>query len=175
MSALFVDLLGDAAFSILPARVQALHRANGTRIYRGEADVQRGTSLLSRLCGWVTAQPPAAKHVPLQVAISATESGECWTRDFAGHPMRSTMWAGDGLLCERLGLVTFGFTLAAEDGKLIWRARRVRALGVPLPARWFGGVRACESEEAGRYHFDVEASLPIAGLLVHYSGWLTVD
>jgi hypothetical protein len=174
MSALFVDLLGDAAFSTLPARVQALHRAIGTRIYRGEADVQRGTGLLSRLCGWVTAQPPAAMHVSLQVAISATESGECWTRDFAGHPMRSTMWASDGLLCERLGLVTFAFALVAADGVLTWQVRRVRALGVPLPARWFDGVRARESEVAGRYHFDVEASLPLAGMLVHYRGWLDV-
>jgi hypothetical protein len=175
VSTLFAELLGDAAFSTLSARVQALHRATGTRTYRGEADVQRGKGLLSRLCGWATAQPPAATRVPLHVEIASTAAGERWTRDFAGHPMRSTMWAGDGLLCERLGLVTFGFALAAEDGKLFWHVRRVRALGVPLPARWFKGVKAAESEVAGRYHFDVEASLPIAGMLVHYRGWLDVE
>jgi hypothetical protein len=174
VSTLFVDLLGDAAFSTLPARVQALHRATGTRIYHGEADVQRGTGLLSRLCGWATAQPPAALRVPLHVEIAADAAGERWTRDFAGHPMRSTMWARDGLLCERLGLVTFGFNLTIQDSALIWRVRRVRALGVLLPARWFNGVRACESENAGRYHFDVEARLPLAGMLVHYRGWLDV-
>ena len=174
MSTLFVDLLGDAAFSTLPVKVQALHRATGTLIYRGEADVQRGTGLLARLCGWVTAQPPAATRVPLQVEIAATAAVERWTRDFAGHPMRSTMWASNGLLCERLGLVTFGFNLTAKDGELIWGVRRVSALGVPLPARWFDGVHARESEEAGRYHFDVAASLPLAGMLVHYRGWLEV-
>jgi hypothetical protein len=84
------------------------------------------------------------------------------------------MWASDGLLCERLGLVTFAFALAVADGILTWQVRRVRALGVPLPARWFEGVRACESEVAGRYHFDVRASLPLAGMLVHYRGWLDV-
>jgi hypothetical protein len=175
VSTLFAGILGDATFSTLPARVQALHRATGTRTYRGEADVQRGTGLLSRLCGWATAQPPAATRVPLQVEIASTANGERWTRDFAGHPMRSTMWAADGLLCERLGLVTFGFNLTVENNALVWHVRRVRALGVPLPARWFNGVKATESEVAGRYHFDVEASLPIAGILVHYRGWLEVE
>jgi Domain of unknown function (DUF4166) len=174
MSTLFIDVLGDAAFSTLPARVQALHRASGTRCYRGEADVLRGTNLLARLCGFVTAQPPAAQRVPLQVEIAATSTGECWMRNFAGHPMRSTIWARKGLLCERLGLVTFAFVLSVEDNALIWRVRGVRALGLPLPARWFDGVRARESEVAGRYHFDVEARLPLAGLLVHYRGWLDV-
>ncbi|MDR3385461.1 MAG: DUF4166 domain-containing protein [Rudaea sp.] len=174
MSTLFMDVLGDAAFSTLPARVQALHRATGTRTYRGKADVLRGTGLLARLCGLVTAQPPAAQGVALQVQIAATSAGERWTRNFAGHLMRSTMWARDGLLCERLGLVTFGFALSTEDGVLVWRVRSVRALGLPLPAPWFDGVRACESEVAGRYRFDVEARLPLAGLLVHYRGWLDV-
>jgi hypothetical protein len=172
---LFAGLLGDAAFSTLPMRVQALHRATGTRTYRGEADVQRGAGLLSRLCGWATAQPPAAARVPLQVEIASTVTGERWTRDFAGHPMRSTMWASDGLLCERLGLVTFGFELMVENNALVWHVRRVHALGVPLPTRWFNGVKAAESQVAGRYHFDVEASLPLAGMLVHYRGWLEVE
>jgi len=51
---------------------------------------------------------------------------------------------------------------------------QARALGVPLPARWFAGVAARESEADGRYCFDVRAALPLAGLLVHYRGWLDV-
>ena len=64
---------------------------------------------------------------------------------------------------------------SAEDGAIVWRVVRVHALGVPLPARWFRSVRARESAgDDGRYHFDVSASMPIAGLLVHYRGWLDV-
>jgi hypothetical protein len=174
VSTLFAALLGDAAFSTLPQKMQTLHRTTGTRTYHGAADVKRGTNLLARLCGWVTAQPPAGTDVALQVEIAANATGERWSRNFDGHPMRSTMWARDGLLCERLGLVTFEFALTAEDGALIWTVRRVRALGVRLPACWFGGVRARESQIDGRYHFDVEAALPLAGMLVHYRGWLDV-
>lgn len=175
MSALFVDLLGEVEFSKLPEHVQALHRASGTRVYRGEARVVRGTSWLARLCGFFTSQPPAAQQVKLQVEIVAKSRGERWTREFAGHPMRSTLWARDGLLCERLGLVTFAFALSVEAGQLFWRVHRVSALGIPLPARWFEGVCACESEIDDRYHFDVVARMPMAGLLVHYKGWLHVD
>ena len=89
--------------------------------------------------------------------------------------MRSRLWDADGVLCERLGLVTFGFALSARDGAIEWRVVRVRALGLPLPARWFGAVAAREFEQNDRYHFDVRAALPLAGLLVHYRGWLDVD
>jgi hypothetical protein len=89
--------------------------------------------------------------------------------------MCSRLWAGDGLLCERLGLVTFGFRLGVEQGNLIWRVARVRALGVPLPASMFTQVLAREGEAEGRYTFDVQAALPVIGLLVHYRGWLHVE
>jgi len=51
----------------------------------------------------------------------------------------------------------------------------VQVLGLRLPAAWFEGVSARESEHDDRYHFDVGASLPLAGLLVRYRGWLHVD
>ena len=60
----------------------------------------------------------------------------------------------------------------AVDGAIVWRVVRVSAFGLPLPARWFTGVGARESAEDGRYRFDVWASLPFIGLLVHYRGWL---
>lgn len=90
--------------------------------------------------------------------------------------MRSRLWAADGLLCERLGAVTFGFRLTVEDGRIVWRVVRVRVLGLlPLPASAFSAVSACEGEADGKYTFDVTAALPLAGPLVQYQGWLHVD
>ena len=170
----FPQLLG-AAFAQLPPRVRSLHLAEGRRRYRGGATITRGRGLLSRLCGWATGLPPALTDVPLEVDISAQPDGETWARQFGRYPMTSRMWPRAGLLHERLGLVTFGFALAAENGVLTWRVRSVRALGVPLPAAWFGGVHAREFEQDGRYRFEVAAALPLAGQLVHYAGWLDVD
>lgn len=83
-------------------------------------------------------------------------------------------WERQGLLCERLGLVEFAFRLSASEGVLAWHVASVRALGLPLPASAFHAVQARESESGGRYRFDVSATLPLAGLLVHYRGWLHV-
>lgn len=169
----FRQLLG-AGFVDLPSSVQHLHLRSGTTVYVGEVQVERGSGVLSRLCAWAARLPPAG-HGPVVVEIASGATEEYWTRHIGGHAMRSRLWASDGLLCERLGLVTFGFRLGVEHGRLVWRVHRVRALGVPLPARAFGAVVACESEVDGRYTFDVRAALPRVGLLVHYRGWLHVE
>lgn len=81
--------------------------------------------------------------------------------------------AHEGLLCERLGAVRFGFHLYRKDAALHWAVHRVHLLGViPLPASWFDAVRSRESVVDGRYHFEVQASLPLAGMLVRYEGHL---
>ncbi|QSX78531.1 DUF4166 domain-containing protein [Agrilutibacter solisilvae] len=167
---IFPRLLG-ARFDNLPPTVRRLHVRPGLQRWRGEVEVERGRGWLSRLCAWATRLPPAGRG-PIVVDIDAAPEREQWTRHVAGHAMRSTLRAERGLLCERLGLVEFGFVLDAADGVLLWRVARVRALGVPLPARWFDQVVAREFERDGRYGYDVAAHLPLAGLLVHYRGWL---
>ena len=170
---LFERLLG-AAFDTLDPGVRKLHRDVGTRHYPGEVEVERGQRLLARTCAWATRLPPAGRG-PIEVRIDADGGGESWSRHFGRHAMRSRLRECDGLLHERLGLATFVFRLTARAGAIEWSVERVRALGLSLPARWFAGVAARESGADGRYHFDVRAVLPLAGLLVHYRGWLDVD
>lgn len=167
-----------ARFDALPATVRALHERGGAHRYHGKVEVERGRGLLSRLCAWSTRLPRAGKGA-IRVDIHGSHDRERWSRHFAGRAMRSRLWVRDGLLCERLGLVTFAFRLDVEllaTGRaIVWRVARVRALGVPLPLRWFDGVTAREYERDGRYRFDVAARLPWVGLLVHYRGWLDVE
>lgn len=166
----FEQLLGPR-FDELPPTVRRLHADQGFRRWHGEVEVERGRGWLSRLCAWATRLPPAGRG-PIVVEIVAAPEREQWTRFVARHAMHSTLWADDGLLCERLGLVEFGFALEGTGGALVWRVARVRAMGLPLPARWLNGVVAREFEHEGRYRYDVAARLPVAGLLVHYRGWL---
>ena len=169
---LFPRLLGSA-FAGLPSTVQVLHLRDGLQRYRGEVDVERGLGLLSRLCAWATRLPPAGQG-PIVVEINTDDRREQWTRIVARHAMHSSLWADNGLLRERLGLVTFGFRLTVENHAILWRVASVHALGVRLPATWFKGVTAREFEREGRYAFDVAARMPVAGLLVHYRGTLDV-
>jgi hypothetical protein len=172
MSALFAQLLG-VAFDTLAPRVRELHLRTGLHTCRGEVEVERGRGVLATLCIRATRLPPSGRG-PLVVEILVDNGRERWTRHIGGHAMRSQLWADDGLLSERLGLVTFGFRLRAREGAIEWQVERVRVLGVPLPARWFAQVGAREYEHAGRYHFDVRAALPLVGPLLRYRGWLGV-
>lgn len=170
---LFARLLGPA-FDTLPAAVRALHMAQGMSRYGGHVVVDRGRGGLSRLMAAATRLPPAGAG-PLCVEIDAAPNDERWTRFIGGRAMPSRLWREGDVLCERLGLATFGFRLEIAEQAIVWRAVRVRALGLPLPARWFAGVGARESADgAGRYTFDVWAALPWIGRLVHYRGWLDV-
>lgn len=169
---LFAQVLGPA-FDTLPAPVRALHLAQGMGRYRGEVDVERGQGWLSRVVAAATHLPPAACG-PVCVEIDASPESERWTRFIGGRAMPSRLWREGDVLCERLGLATFGFRLEVVDAAIVWRVVRVRVFGLSLPAHWFTGVGARESAEGERYRFDVWAALPLAGRLVHYRGWLDV-
>lgn len=173
-TSLFASLLGPP-FDALPAPLRILHLRDGRALWRGEVEVIRGRSLLSRFCAWATRLPPAGTG-SIEVEIIAAQGREQWTRHVSGHAMRSRLWAGDGLLNERLGLVDFRFRLASVDRDIVWTVAGVRVFGLlPLPVSWFSQVRAREFADGERYRFEVVAALPLAGPLVHYRGWLEVE
>lgn len=171
-STLFQHLLGEA-FTQLPASVQALHRVRGRAAYRGRVCIQRGTHPLARLCAIIAGLPPAMADAPLQFTLDAKPGREVWARDFDGHRMQSTLRAHHGLLGERLGPVHFRFRLHVDQGTIHWRVVQVRLFGLlPLPLPLFSGVQSREREQDGRYAFEVDARLPLLGLLIRYEGWL---
>lgn len=172
---LFQALLG-ATFFRLPEAVRRLHGVRGHARYVGQATVERGTHPLARLCARVAGLPPAMRDAPLTVDFDANARQETWRRSFDGTPMRSQLSLRHGMLCERLGALRFRFHLYLHEDALHWRVAGVRAFGVlPLPARWFEGVRCVEREVDGRYAFEVDAALPLAGTVVRYRGWLVPD
>ncbi len=118
-----------------------------------------------------TGLPPTGA-VPIEVRLDRQHGREHWRRQFGTHVMASTLWQQGELLCERLGLVSFGFALAQRGPALDWEMKRVRALGVPLPARWFASVQARESAD-GALHLQCRCGPALVGLLVRYDGWLS--
>jgi len=171
-------LLGRDRFAALPAEVRRLH-GTATGSYTGSAKIGRGNSLLSRFCAAVAGLPGATDtaHAQVDIATSTQAGAQTWTRTFVdqrgkAHVMRSKLWADQGLLLERLGLVCFGFALSTDTMGFNWRVKQVHALGIPLPARLFSGVSARSFSDATGYRFEVNASLPLAGLIISYHGHL---
>lgn len=168
---LYRRLLGQR-FAQLPTQVAQLHDVAATSVWAGRADVERGSSLAAPMLAGLFGLPPAGRDQPLHVTFEPVDGKEIWSRAFGNKVFRSVQCELDGLLHERVGLSTFMFALDASAVGLALDLRGVRFLGVSLPRRLSPCVRTLESERGGRYHFEVEASLPLLGLIVRYAGWL---
>jgi hypothetical protein len=172
---LYGRILGDA-WDSLPTQVRALHDIRTEATATGHATVTRGTGLLSRLAAAIIGFPRAGDDIPLTVHFTVRDGEETWTRTFAGHSFSSRQFAGVGrdehLVCERFGALTFAMALVVEGDRLRLVVRGGRLFGVPLAPWLMPRSDAYESVEDGLFHFHVEISHPLTGLIVRYDGRL---
>jgi Domain of unknown function (DUF4166) len=171
MTPLYRRLLGGR-FDDLPPQVAALHDVGETVSWTGRADVERGSSMAARAIATVLRLPPAGRALPLTVTFTPKGEAEVWTRTFGSSRFVSTQRAAGGELHETVGPVTLRMTLQQDAGYLGLSLIGARFLGIPVPGFLLPRIRTRESEDAGRYRFDVEAVVPAFGLLVRYQGWL---
>ncbi|MGY2052072.1 DUF4166 domain-containing protein [Methylobacterium sp. JK268] len=171
---LFARALG-AAFAALPAAVREVHA--GAAVLAGRARVTRGGHPLARLAAALAGFPPAGEDVPVRVTIAPTRDGEIWTRFFAGKTFHSRLSDADpGAVEERFGPLTFRLRLAADGAGLRLVVEGWRLGPLPLPRALAPRSEAGESvDPEGRFRFDVPVRLPLAGLVVHYRGWLVPE
>lgn len=167
---LYARLLGPA-FAALPESVRALHDFVGDAGAAGRGRVERGRGLFARMLARAMHMPPPGS-TPLHVAFAERDGIERWTRDFGGHVFASELKESRGRLVERFGALHFLFDLPAGPDGLAMRLCGWSAFGVPLPRALAPRIAARESQEAGRFRFDVEVSFPWGGRIVRYSGWL---
>ena len=174
---LFARVLGRG-YDALPAPVRAVHAPCPHLRLRGRASVEGPAGLLARLAAVPFGFPPAAADVPVQVCIEAVDGGESWTRSFGGRRFRSRMAAGakasaGGGLEERFGPFAFRLHVAADADGLTMQVGAWRIGPIPMPRRLAPRASAREwVDEHGRFRFDVAVTLPVAGRLVRYAGWL---
>ena len=168
---LYRRLLGDA-WDRLPPAVRALHDLCGDSGAEGEGRVVRGKSLIARMLAALMRFPKEGSG-PVHVAFTERDGRERWVRDFGGHVFASELSEGKDGVIERFGPLRFRFDLTADETGLTMHLRRWSAFGLLLPLALAPRIQAREWEEDGRFCFDVCASLPLAGDVVHYSGALT--
>jgi hypothetical protein len=168
---LYRRLLGPA-FDMLPGRVRELHDLNGFSAWQGRAKVERGRSLVARVAAALSSLPPEGNDQPLRVTFAPVADKEIWARQFGKALFRSVQYERNGLLRERVAISTFVFKAIASADGLALRLDGFRLLGVPMPRMLHPAVSTFESDRDGRYRFEVEAHLPLVGLLVRYTGWL---
>jgi hypothetical protein len=170
---LYRCILGNA-WDQLPARVREMH--NNVSEAAGVASVERGSNPLAWLAGLMMSFPPEQAETPVRVSFDVSSSAEMWTRTCGTHRFKSAQYEGKGrwerLLVERFGALEFAMALVRDGERLRLVMRAWRAFGVPL-SLWFAPRSdAYETEEGGVFHFFVEISHPLVGLIVRYRGWL---
>ena len=174
----YCRILGSS-FDTLPPRVQQLHASEAARRWRGVAEVRRGKSPLARLAAAIIGFPKAADAVPVTVAFTPEAGGERWTRDFGGRKFSSLQHAGTGrndrLLVECFGPASFAMALVVEDDRLKLVPRRWSLFGVPMPRFLMPSGPCFETDADGKFQFNVDIRLPVAGLVVAYRGELEPD
>ncbi|MBS0384001.1 MAG: DUF4166 domain-containing protein, partial [Proteobacteria bacterium] len=157
-----------------PAAVRAAHRSGPVTRWRGAAQVRGASSLPARLIARFFGFPAASPHTPVEVAMRLDRSGvETWTRRFGAYTFTSRLRAvGPGVVRERFGPFAFDIALHAAPDRLAMRVVGWRVGPVSMPARFAPRSVATETEQEGRFHFDVPIALPLLGRIAHYSGWL---
>jgi hypothetical protein len=172
---LYQQVLGDA-WASLPRTVRAMHSVPGSATVQGRASVRRGTSVFARLIAAIFRFPEGADDVPVAVRFDVHGGRETWTRRFGESSFSSVQFAGTGryehLVCERFGAFTLGLALVLDGGRLRLIVRGWDFLGIPLPRALAPRSTSHEREQDGCFQFDVEISHPLAGVIVHYQGWL---
>lgn len=168
-------ILGPA-FDRLPPRVRELHETEAQRQWRGQAEVRRGTNPLARLAAAIIGFPRAGIATPVSVTFTPEARGERWTRDFGGRKFSSLQHEGTGrntrLLVERFGPAAFAMALVVEGDRLTLVPRRWSLFGVPMPRALMPSGPSFETDDNGKFRFDVDIRLPLAGLVVAYRGTL---
>ena len=176
-ASLHEKVLGDAWESLPPA-LRAMHGSGPRLTVSGEASVTRGRGALARLLAFVLKFPKASDKVAVSVTFERFSSYDKWTRNFGGQIFTSTFTCGAGryehLLCERFGPIVLGMALVPEGNRLDLVIRRWGFLGIPLPRFLAPGGESFEYAEDGRFCFDVEIRLPLAGFVIRYKGHLNL-
>lgn len=166
-------------FSALHPLLQELHRHGGS--LQGQVDIAFGpgiAGLIGRRLARKLGIPVDKPRCGFRVDIRHEGDALYWQRHFeGGNEMLSVFrpqghWPG-GFWQEQTGPLCLYLGVDVVEGGWYWRLRQVRLGAVALPPWLLPASRAGKYIENGRYHFEVDFSLPLLGRLLRYSGSLS--
>lgn len=158
----------------MPGLVAALHTDQQRTLGRGIAQVQRGRGLVARMLALVIGFPPTGLVMPLDIEIVRSGSEERWTRRFAGQGFTSRLTRREGRVVEHFGLLAFAFDLVPIPRGHRMVLRHWWCGPLPLPLGLAPRIAATETDQGGRFGFDIRIALPLFGPLIAYRGSLVL-
>lgn len=165
----------------LDPSVRHVHAYNGEASMLGQVNVKRGNGRLALFVGRLLKLPPPLSEAEAKIVFKTTGYSEVLTREY-GPDRNGQIWimqsdieadpAAPMMIHESFGHAKLTLQLHTNHGKLAHEITGVTLFGVPLPKFCWPELCATEWQENGRYRFDVCLSLPLAGFIIRYSGWL---
>lgn len=162
------QLLGEALDG-LPEGLRRFHDdpTGGRGI--GTLRVERPRGLVG-LLGSLARLPRAAEAAPLVLEVQPHGRWNRWVRRVGGVELTSRQRLRGGLLLDRFGPLTLGYSPRIDGDCIVYDLRRAWLLGLPLPAPLRPRDRSLERGTVDGWEVSVEVVLPLLGLLVAYRG-----
>lgn len=161
-----------AAFDGLPLAVRRFHSLRGQYRLQGQVTVIGPEARVGQWLSAIFRFPTPGAELPFAFVLDATSEQERWQRHYPTRTMTSVLRNQGSWLVERLGPIQLWFHLEANDQRLSMQLRRITCLGVPVPNWCRPTIKAVETGDRNRLHFDVAAWLPATTLVVAYRGYV---
>ena len=170
---LYRAVMGEV-FDQLAEPVRQFHSLAGSHELHGWVEVHAPRSWAARLLAVCLGAPTRAASGPLRFELLAQQGVETWTRFFPNKTMQSVLKRDGTRIMEKLGASRLSFELVEVAGALEMRLNGMHFWGIPCPHWLMPDITARESGEMGRLNFHVQASVPVIGLVVRYTGHLLI-
>jgi len=170
---IYENLLGPT-FASLGMQLQRFHGARAPIEVEGSFSVVRPAGAFRN---WVADRegfPRATDAIGVHLRVEPLSGQERWLRRFGTTTLTSTQWATNGLLAERLGIVTLYMRVEEDAGALLIRSVRSTALGLPLPPFLSPRVAATGHDTPQGIRIRVRLELAPLGVLVEYAGVVSI-
>ncbi|MBX3436671.1 MAG: DUF4166 domain-containing protein [Planctomycetaceae bacterium] len=166
-------LLADGFARLHPA-LQQLHGSSATLTATGQVDIQHGATVPAKCIARLMRLPAGGREVPLCLKVKRSPGGEHWSRSFPQRELVSRQTRCRHGLHESFRMMSFDFGLCVVEGNLKIESTRFYLLGLPMPRRFAPHVSAVEWGENGGWRVHVEIQMAGIGLLLRYSGRMSL-
>jgi len=159
----------------LPAVLRNFHDGSGVRTATGLVSVTVGRGLAGVLLKFMGLEMRTGRQ-NLVVSFEPDGQGELWQRTFETGCFTSrfkTEGVLDKTVVELFGPFAFCYDFLVGADEIIWKLRRVRLFGIPMPAAFAPRVAAREwVSSCGAYEMSASVAVPLLGHLLSYTGTL---
>ena len=170
---LYRRILGSE-FDHLSPRIRAFHDATAPIEVRGTFNSRRGSSTIGNWLTNLSGFPPTSESLDVSLRVEPRSEGEQWHRTFGDFVVESSQCEAHGQLSERFGPLVMYLAPRVVSGALEVTDTRSTFLGIPLPPFLTPRVYAHGIDADGGIRVTVRITCSPFGLLVEYSGTVTL-